>query len=42
MKFDLGRASLASGADTSAAHEAVSSFTVCGDAAVAGARLAEL
>lgn len=36
VKFDLGRASLASKADTSVAHGAVSSFTVCGDATVAG------
>lgn len=42
MKFDLGRASLASRADTSVAHGAVSSFAVCGDAVVAGARPAEL
>lgn len=42
VKFDLGRVSLASGADTSAARRAVSSFTVCRDAMVAGARPAEL
>ena len=41
VKFDLGRVSLASGADTSVARRAVSSFTVCGDAVVAGARPAE-
>lgn len=40
-KFDLGRVSLASGADTSAPRRPVSSFTVCGDTMVAGARLAE-
>lgn len=41
VKFDLGRVSLASRADTSAAHWAVSSFTACGDTMVAGARPAE-
>lgn len=41
VQFHLGRVSLASGADTSAAHQAVSSFTVCGDAVVAGASPAE-
>lgn len=41
VKFDLGRVSLASRADTSAARRAVSSFTVCGDAVVAGAVPAE-
>jgi len=42
VKFDLGRASTASGADTCAARRAVSGFAVCREAVVAGARPAEL
>lgn len=41
VKFDLGRVSLASGADISVARWAVSGFTVCGDTVVARARPAE-